>query len=78
MTLDRDKQISLFQEKLVKLFLRLNGYFTTGFIVQSAGRGVETEVDIIDIRFPFNQQTEREIPNFSFFANTRLYRYNYW
>lgn len=61
---DRDKRISLFQEKLVKLYLRLNGYFTTGFIVQSTTKGeVETEVDIISIRFPFNQQTEREIQN---------------
>jgi hypothetical protein len=60
---NRDKRISLFQERFVKLYLRLNGYFTTGFIVQSENRGIETEVDIIAIRFPYNEQTEREVKN---------------
>lgn len=61
---DTDKKISLFQEKWVKLYLRLNGYFTTGFIVHSLDKGdVETEVDIMGIRFPFNEQLERKVAN---------------
>jgi hypothetical protein len=60
---DRNKRKSLFQERLEKLYLRLNGYFTTGFIIQSENRGIETEVDIIAIRFPYNEQTEREVKN---------------
>lgn len=48
------------QEKLVKLYLRLNGYFTTGLIIH-APIHVGTEMDCIAVRFPFHDQREREI-----------------
>jgi hypothetical protein len=50
------------QEALVALYLRLNGYFTTGFIVQSAIPGrVTTELDILAVRLPHNAEPERVI-----------------
>jgi hypothetical protein len=50
------------QEALVTLYLRLNGYFTTGFIVQSSRPGrVTTELDVLAIRFPNNSEPERII-----------------
>jgi hypothetical protein len=48
------------QEILVHLYLRLNGYFVSGFIVHAA-RGVKTEIDILAIRFPKHEEPEREI-----------------
>ena len=48
------------QEDLVKLFLRLNGYFTTGLIVHSPTLGNnQTELDIVGVRFPFHKQPDR-------------------
>jgi hypothetical protein len=48
------------QETLVSLYLRLNGYFLTGFIVH-ATYGTGTEVDVLGTRFPHHQEPEREI-----------------
>jgi hypothetical protein len=51
-----------FYEILVKLYLRLNGYFQSGLISHSAEWGNNaTEIDIMAIRFPSHNQTEREI-----------------
>jgi hypothetical protein len=50
------------QEALVTLYLRLNGYFTTGFIVQSSTYGqVTTELDVLALRLPHNAEPERVI-----------------
>lgn len=50
------------QENLLSLYLRLNGYFVTGFIVHSpdCGRN-QTEIDILAVRFPFNSEPERQV-----------------
>ncbi len=48
------------QETLVSLYLRLNGYFASGFIVQ-APHAVKTEMDVLAVRFPKYQEPEREI-----------------
>jgi len=51
---------SEFQEKLVGLFLRLNGYFQTGYMPQSAVWGNNgTDFDRVGIRFPLHSQSER-------------------
>lgn len=39
------------QETLVLLYLRLNGYFGTGFIVHAPQRN-KTEMDVLAIRLP--------------------------
>lgn len=49
------------QETLVSLYLRLNGYFVSGFIVH-ASRGAATEVDIIAVRFRNHREPQREVP----------------
>lgn len=51
---------SQIEEALVSLYLRLNGYFTTGFIVHAPYRN-KTEVDILAVRFPLHSEPEREI-----------------
>lgn len=53
---------SQFQERLVNLFLRLNGYLQSGYIPHSEKWGnAGTDVDRIGIRFPNHSQEEREI-----------------
>jgi hypothetical protein len=60
--MDNVKEKSLLQESLVKLYLRLNGYFTSGFIVHSETHGKnKTEIDILAIRLPYNSEPEREV-----------------
>lgn len=49
------------EETLVHLYLRLNGYFTSSYIVH-APVGVTTELDVLAVRFPQHQEPEREIP----------------
>jgi hypothetical protein len=49
-----------FQELLANLYLRLNGYFTSGFIVHAPASNL-TEVDILAVRFPNNAEPEREV-----------------
>ena len=50
------------QEALVALYLRLNGYFTTGFIVQSPTSGrVTAELDVLAVRLPNNAEPDRVI-----------------
>lgn len=48
------------QETLVSLYLRLNGYFVSGFIVH-AQKGAATEMDVLAVRFPSHQEPEREV-----------------
>ena len=49
-------------EGLVTLYLRLNGYFTAGFIVHSSIRShVKTELDVLAVRFPHAIEREREV-----------------
>jgi hypothetical protein len=51
---------SEFQEKLVGLFLRLNGYFQTGYMPHSEVWGNNgTDFDRVGIRFPNHSQSER-------------------
>ena len=48
------------QEALLHLYLRLNGYFTTGFIVHAPLRGMNrTQVDALAVRHPFSEEPER-------------------
>jgi hypothetical protein len=50
------------QEAVVTLYLRLNGYLTSGFIVHSPIHGRNrTEVDIIAVRFPHNAEPVRGV-----------------
>ena len=54
------------QEALVSLYLRLNGYFTSGLIIhspQTDGKcaALRTQVDVLAVRFPYNREPEREI-----------------
>lgn len=57
-----DKKKSLFQERLVCLYLRLNGYLQSGYIPHSAIWGnAGTDIDRIAVRFPLHSQPEREI-----------------
>ncbi len=54
------KQKSQIQENLLSLYLRLNGYFVTGFIVHSPDHGrVATEIDVLGVRFPYSREPER-------------------
>jgi len=50
------------QESLVTLYLRLNGYFTSGFIVHSSipGRN-KTELDVLAVRFPLSAEPARDV-----------------
>jgi hypothetical protein len=53
--------LNVLQENLAMLYLRLNGYFVSGFIVH-ARQSVKTQVDVLAVRFPHNSEPEREIP----------------
>jgi len=54
-------------EALAVLYLRLNGYFTTGLIVHSPEHGrATTEVDCVAIRMPHHQQSERIVEDAEF------------
>lgn len=48
------------QETLFSLYLRLNGYFVTGFIVHASQRN-KSEIDALAVRFPYQREPEREI-----------------
>jgi len=56
-------------EALVTLYLRLNGYFTTGLVVQAPDWGeARTEIDCLALRHPGHAQPEREVPSSPFLA----------
>lgn len=48
------------QETVASLYLRLNGYFVSGFIVHATDQ-VKTEIDLLAVRFPYHEEPEREI-----------------
>lgn len=57
-----DRKRSKLQEDLVSLYLRLNGFFVTSFIVHSPVYGHNaTEIDALALRLPFNSEPERQI-----------------
>ena len=52
------------QEQLATLYLRLNGYFVSGFIAHAPIGGKQTnrtQVDALAVRFPHNSEPERGI-----------------
>jgi hypothetical protein len=56
-------------EALATLYLRLNGYFTTGLILPSPEWGLNrTEVDCLAIRHPDHSQRERGVESSEFLA----------
>lgn len=56
------KDRSRVQEDVVRLYLRLNGFFVSGFISHSPIFGrVLTEIDALGIRMPYNAEPERMI-----------------
>lgn len=55
-----DKEKSTIQEQLATLYLRLNGYFTTGFIIHSEENKIKGELDILAVRFPLHKQDDTE------------------
>ncbi len=55
-----DKIHSLVQELIASLYLRLNGYLISGFILHSEGNKIDGEIDLIAIRFPYHRQPETE------------------
>ena len=55
-----DKNKSTIQEQLATLYLRLNGYFTTGYIIHSEENKIEGELDILAVRFPLHKQDDTE------------------
>jgi hypothetical protein len=54
--------LNVIQENLAMLYLRLNGYFVSGFIIHTPGNSVKTQLDVLALRFPYNSEPEREIP----------------
>jgi hypothetical protein len=56
-------------EAILALYLRLNGYFTTGLIVHNPKWGdVSTEIDCLAVRHPRHTQPERQVPSSPFLA----------
>ncbi|MFZ6012313.1 MAG: hypothetical protein ACOYXT_18365 [Bacteroidota bacterium] len=55
-----NKLRSTIQELLVSLYLRLNGYLTSGFILHSQHNSIEGEIDLVAVRFPYHRQPETE------------------
>lgn len=54
-------------EILAQLYLRLNGYFTTGLILHSPEWGqARTEIDCLAIRHPYHCQSERGVETSDF------------
>src|SRR5215469_582268 len=52
------------QEVVSSLYLRLNGYFTSGFIVHAPGgdrAGNRTQLDALAVRLPYSSEPEREV-----------------
>ena len=55
-----DKEKATVQEQLATLYLRLNGYFTTGCIIHSNEKKIAGELDILAVRFPLHRQDDTE------------------
>ncbi len=53
---------SRLQEILASLYLRLNGYVTSGLIIHSGESGnVSSELDILGVRFQNHSQADRQV-----------------
>lgn len=62
---------SVVDEYLVDLYLRLNGYITTGLIVHSPVWGqTSTDIDKIAMKYPYHQQQERQVASSEFMEST--------
>jgi hypothetical protein len=60
--LEASKARAKIQEALLRLYLRLNGFFYTGFIAHSPYDGrVRTEIDALAVRFPEHAEPERVV-----------------
>lgn len=56
------KELNLMYEGLVKLYLRLKGFWVSNLIIHSPTSGKESgEIDIIGVRFPFHRQEDRKV-----------------
>ena len=55
-----EKLRSKILESLSTLYLRLNGYFTTGLVLHRSTKDLDTELDIVAVRFPNHSQEETE------------------
>ena len=60
------KERSTIQENLAKLYLRLNGYLSSGFIIHSDEKKIDGEIDLMAVRFPFHSQNYTEHNSSSF------------
>jgi hypothetical protein len=50
------------QEVIATLYMRLNGYFTSGLIVHHPDTGKNlTDVDVLAVRFPWHVQPDRQV-----------------
>ncbi|WP_055435487.1 hypothetical protein [Lacinutrix algicola] len=54
------KEKSNIQESLSTLYLRLNGYLTTSFIIHHSEKKISGELDILGLRFPNHSQDDTE------------------
>lgn len=54
-------------EALTALYLRLNGYFTTGLIIHSPTHGqASTDIDCLAVRLPHHRQDDRQVAEAKF------------
>lgn len=68
------KERSRIQENLLNLYLRLNGFFVTGFIIHSAEYGcIRSEIDALGIRLPFNDEPERAVAPSPYLDTSSVY-----
>jgi hypothetical protein len=54
------------QESLVTMYLRLNGFFTSGHIIHASSENAAVreigDIDVLAIRLPFSQERETDVP----------------
>ena len=56
------KQKANVQEKLTRLYLRMNGFLSEGFIVHDTVNGRNlSEVDVIAVRFPYHSEMRERL-----------------
>jgi hypothetical protein len=72
---DGAKKRSDVQEALLQLYPRLNGYFTTGFVVQSPDWGRnKAQIDALAVRLPLNREPERLLGSSPFLERPQPFR----
>lgn len=60
-------QKSQIEERLCRLYLRLNGYFVNNLLIHSSYHGnLQSELDIVSVRFPYHSQPERAVESSPF------------